>query len=161
VEIRRAEIVDIPLLHQVFEASVKGLCNKDYTPEQIEAWVSRADLSRWRELFGSSLQFWLAADGESGIPAGFMSVNDTGYLHSMFVHPDYKRKGIATRLLNHAEMLASCFRVASLYAEVSLTARPFFETQGYKVEREQDVFVNGTSLRNFVMRKSLGCCNSL
>lgn len=45
--------------------------------------------------------------------------------------------------------------------QLSLAARPFFEKQGYEVEREQTILVNGVAMRNLVMRKLVGCCNSL
>ncbi len=161
IEIREATEADIPLLHLVFELSVTGLCSRDYKPEQIHAWVARADMNRWRELVESDLQFWVALESKSGFPAGFTSINKEGYLHSMFIHPDFKRQGIATMLLSQAEAFACHSDIPSIYAEVSLTARPFFEKQGYKVEREQTIIVNGVGMRNFVMRKLVGCGNSL
>lgn len=160
IEIKKATEVDIPLLYRIFEKSVTGLCRQDYEAEQIQAWVSRADVSRWQELFKSDLCFWLAIDKVSRLPVGFTSINRDGYLHSLFVHPDYIRQGIATMLLVHAETWVSRFHVSSVYAEVSLTARPFFEKQGYKAEQEQCVVVNEVPMCNFVMRKLLGCCNS-
>ena len=40
-------------------------------------------------------------------------------------------------------------------SEVSITARPFFEHHGYKVEREQRVQANRMIMTNFLMRKTL------
>lgn len=53
VRLRKAEAGDLPELHSVFEQSVRNNCKKDYTPEQIEAWVQRASPERWQELFTS------------------------------------------------------------------------------------------------------------
>jgi putative acetyltransferase len=39
--------------------------------------------------------------------------------------------------------------------EASITARPFFEQQGFRVVREQMVSRRGVSMTNFVMEKEL------
>ena len=101
VRLRKAEAGDLPELHSVFEQSVRNNCKKDYTPEQIEAWVQRASPERWQELFTSGLQFIVAEETKSFRITGFTSFNSQGYLHSMFIpvsytHLDvYKRQGIS------------------------------------------------------------------
>ena len=42
-----------------------------------------------------------------------------------------------------------------LYAQVSLTARPFFEHAGFEVVSEQHLLVRGVALKNFCMEKML------
>ena len=155
LRIRIATKQDIIHLHEVFEASVRQTCNQHYTEAQINAWVTKADMNRWQELFSSDLVFILAEDNETHQIAGFTSINAEGYLHSMFVHPDYQRKGIAQQLLNHAEQLAIEKCVSGIHVEVSITARPFFEKAGYAIVNAQMVVVNGTEMTNFIMQKQL------
>ena len=155
IRIRKADAEDLATLHQVFEKSVRNTCCKDYSPEQIDAWINRADSARWQELFHSELHFFLAEDTETFQTAGFTSVDTQGYLHSMFVHPRFQKKGIATLLLRTAEMFACHHQAPSLFAEVSLTARPFFERQGFVVEKQQTVTVSHVDMTNFAMRKQL------
>jgi putative acetyltransferase len=38
-----------------------------------------------------------------------------------------------------------------IYAEVSITAKPFFERQGFKMITEQQVRLRGVTLTNFLM----------
>lgn len=154
IRIRKADTEDLITLHKVFEKSVRNTCNKDYSPEQINAWIERANPKRWQELFDSELHFLLAEDTKTLQTAGFTSVNPQGYLHSMFVHPRFQQKGIATLLLQSAEKFVKHHHAPSLFAEVSLTARPFFEKQGFFVEEQQTVTVSGTEMINFVMRKN-------
>lgn len=42
-----------------------------------------------------------------------------------------------------------------IFTEASITARPFFERQGFRVVREQTVSRQGVSMINFVMEKDL------
>ena len=155
VRLRKAEAGDLPELHSVFEQSVRNNCKKDYTPEQIEAWVQRASPERWQELFTSGLQFIVAEETKSFRITGFTSFNSQGYLHSMFILPQFCGRGIATLLLDFAEEFARNNHIPYLFSEVSITARPFFEKRGFIVEQEQLVKVNNVEMDNFRMRKSL------
>lgn len=82
-------------------------------------------------------------------------MNQHGYLHSMFVHKDWQGKGIATQLLSEVERIARVFHVSEITSEVSLTAKPFFEKNGYEVVKNQKSKANKLELTNFVMRKTL------
>lgn len=152
-QLRTATYADLSLLHPVFEASVRGTCRKDYTEEQINAWVQRASPERWQELFGSDLHFVLMEDNRTKEIAGFTSINARGYLHSMFVHPGYQHRGIGTSLLHAAEEFAHTHRADSIYSEVSKTAKPFFEANGYRIEKEQTVTIGRIQMNNFMMKK--------
>lgn len=142
-------------LSPVFEEAVRVTCCKDYTPGQVEAWVQRATSSRWQELLSGDLHFLAAVSQPSGEVAGFISVRGDGYLHSLFVHPAHQRRGVASFLLRAAEEEARRSEAPDLFSEVSLTAKPFFLSQGFSVEQEQTMRVNGVELTNFRMRKPL------
>ena len=42
------------------------------------------------------------------------------------------------------------------HADVSITARPFFESHGFCVAAQQEVKLGDVALRNFKMRKAIG-----
>lgn len=155
LHLRTATQQDITSLHQVFEASVRQTCNQHYTEAQINAWVAKADINRWQELFNSDLVFILAEDKEARQIVGFTSINAKGYLHSIFVHTDYQHKGIAQQLLDNAEQFAIQNHAPDIHVEASITARRFFEKAGYTEVKAQTVTVNGTEMTNFVMQKRL------
>ena len=124
-------------LSPVFEEAVRVTCCKDYTPGQVEAWVQRATSSRWQELLSGDLHFLAAVSQPSGEVAGFISVRGASFL------------------LRAAEEEARRSEAPDLFSEVSLTAKPFFLSQGFSVEQEQTMRVNGVELTNFRMRKPL------
>ena len=49
------------------------------------------------------------------------------------------------------------FQASDIYSDVSITALPFFLSQGFSIEREQTVVINGVKMSNFLMRKPLIC----
>lgn len=90
-----------------------------------------------------------------GQMAGFSDVSDDGFVDMMFVAPTVLRRGVARQLLAYGEHVARARNVRALSADVSITARPFFESQGFVVVAEQRPVKRGVSLTNFAMRKSL------
>ena len=98
--------------------------------------------------------FIAAIDGNSKI-IGFSSMNEEGYMHSMFVHKDWQGRGVATQLLSEVENKAREYGVSVITSDVSLTARTFFERNGYEVIRIQRQRANRLEMANFLMKKAL------
>lgn len=155
IRLRKAEPEDICAMHATFEQSVLNTCSLHYTAPQIRAWLERATPERWRELLQSDLYFILAEETKHFQTVGFTSINANGYLHSMFVHPQFQHQGIASLLLRQAEEYARLHQAVSIHSEVSITAHLFFEKQGYITEKEQIVSIGDIKMTNFVMYKSL------
>lgn len=125
-----------------------------YTKEEVSDWASCGDsIEHWKELFAKN-NYIGALDEQDGI-IGFSSMNTEGYLHSMFVHKDWQHKGVASMLLSEVEKMALGYGVHKISAEVSITARPFFEKHGYKMVKEQKAKANRLYLTNYVMKKEL------
>lgn len=77
----------------------------------------------------------LATRWRTHFPGGF-----SGYLHSFRVKPAYRRMGIGTRLIEHAEerLLAQGFRHAVIsVARQNAGARRLYESLGYAVYSEE------------------------
>ena len=75
--------------------------------------------------------------------------SEEGYFDRLFVHRDYQRRGIATALCDALESAAP----ARITTHASITARPFFESRGYRVIRQQQVLRKGVLLTNYTMEK--------
>ena len=95
------------------------------------------------------------APNEEGVIVGFGSVNDDGYMHTLFVHKDFQHQGVATSLYKHLEAYARERGAKRLTSEVSITAKPFFEKQGFQVDEEQKRKANQMCLTNYKMSKQL------
>lgn len=152
--IRPLTEADIPEMQSLFRSTVLFINTKDYTQEEAEDWASCGDsVERWKTHL-SNHQFVGAFNTDNKM-VGYSSMNKDGYLHSMFVHKDWQGKGIASLLLTEVENMARQFGVTRITSEVSLTARPFFEKQGYSVIKSQKAKANQLELTNFVMQKLL------
>ncbi len=154
LSIRSLAEQDIPEMRELFRATVLTINSKDYTKEEVEDWASCGDsIKHWKELLAKN-NYIGALDGQGRI-VGLSSMNANGYLHSMFVHKDWQGKGVATLLLSEVEKIAHEYGVSKITAEVSITARSFFDKRGYTVVREQKARAKKLYLTNYVMEKAL------
>jgi len=154
VVIRPYEHSDAAETLAVFILAVTETASADYTAEQVQAWAQpeRRDVGTWHAamLARSSI---VATVG--GVLAGFSDVSPDGYVDMMFVSPRHQRRGVARQLLAHVEAQARSEGTPALTADVSITARPFFERHGFTVEAEQHPVKAGVELTNYKMRKEL------
>ena len=152
--IRPLTRLDIPEIQALFHATVLTINSKDYTQEEVEDWASCGNcIEHWKDLLVKN--DYIGAIDRQGKIVGFSSMNAEGYLHSMFVHKDWQRRGVATLLLSEVEKMAHKYGVHKISVEVSITARPFFEKYGYSVVKEQKAKANRLYLTNYVMKKTL------
>ncbi len=90
--IRKADIKDLNACLSLFEQSVITLCAKDYTKDQIRAWI-KIDRRQWEEKFKYDEIFLYEKRGEI---ASFISVKkEQQLLDLLFTHPDFVRQGLA------------------------------------------------------------------
>lgn len=66
-------------------------------------------------------------------------------------HKDYQRKGVGRALFAAVEAKAGELGLRRLYAEVSITAKPFILSKGFAVGREQQARNRGQVFTNYVM----------
>ena len=76
------------------------------------------------------------------------------YFKVIYISYSPKHQSIASLLLCQAEEYARLHQAVSIHSEVSITAHPFFEKQGYTTEKEQIVSIGDVKMTNFVMYKS-------
>ncbi|MCU0353036.1 MAG: GNAT family N-acetyltransferase [Cytophagales bacterium] len=140
-------------LQDLFVNTVSTVCTKDYTPEQIQAWLSGVDNhSRWVSIVTE--QYAVAIKEQSQI-IGFASLTDDSELDMLYVHKDHQNRGIAWTLYTEIEQEARRRGQSVIFSNVSQTARPFFEKMGFHVLHEQTVEIQGVTLGNYRMRKAI------
>lgn len=153
ITIRQATSDDLEEILQLFKETIEVVNAKDYSPEQITVWKNGAS-KRERWLKKISEQCFLLAEIDNEL-VGFGSITPGGYLDFMYVSKNHQRIGIAQKIYSELESFAKENRVQQIVSEVSVTARPFFQKQGFEVLHEQEVNIEGISLTNYKMNKQL------
>lgn len=151
--IRPYAVDDASGLTDLFRSSVREIASRDYTASQIRAWAP--DVIDEGQ-FGKKCQIkstWVAE--LEGRIAGFSDLERDGHVDMLYVHPDFKRRGVARALLEHIEETARTAGLHRLYTEASITARPVFEAMAFRAILPQTVTIRGETIINYRMEKQL------
>jgi putative acetyltransferase len=144
---------DVPLLAEIFRASIEELTAEDYSEAQQEAWAETADDL---EKFGARLAAALTLVATfAGSAVGFASLADNRNIDMLYVHPAAAGQGAGAMLCDALEKLAAARGTKELAVEASDSARGFFEKRGFVAKTRNTVFRAGEWLANTTMTKSL------
>lgn len=142
---------DLDATIETFRRAVHELAAGDYTPEELAAWApAEADHGAWERRMEDSRGWIFEINGKLG---GFITTDAPGHIDLLYVHPDYKRMGVASALLELLVADAGAAGVTALRTEASRTAKPFFEQAGFTVLRAERVERGGVVLERFVMER--------
>ena len=153
LEIRRFESGDEETLRTLFYYTVRKICINDYTDAQVSAWAPNIYVAEdWNKKIALLNPFIVLLDGQV---VGYADLQPDGYVDHFFCHWQHQGKGVGTALMQ--QLIAEGERNFNhrLYANVSLTAKPFFERHGFIVAQQQSVDIRGQTLTNFLMEKEL------
>lgn len=153
VTIRDFSPGDERALWVVFHSAVHQTAAARYTIEQRRAWApEQPDWSRWSARLRDLRPYVVEHDG---MIVGYGDLQPSGYIDHFYVHGDHARTGVGRRLMNHIQGRARERGLTRLFADVSLTAEPFFCRFGFTVTERKTVVVSGIALDNVRMTKPL------
>src|SRR5580700_1247540 len=149
---------DVPLLAEIFRASIEELTAEDYSEAQREAWASAADDE---EDFGARLvgELTLVATYD-GAAIAFAALADNKSIDMLYVHPAAAGQGAGTMLCDALEKLAAARGSKELTVDASDTARGFFERRGFVAKTRNTVPLGGEWFANTTMVKQLATAAS-
>ena len=153
LKLRQGSPEDMTEMQKLYVDTIKNICINDYNQEQIAIWTSSVENTiRWLNIFEK--QHVIIAEYREMI-VGYCTLDAGGYLDLFYVHKDFQRKGIANKLLLEVEQRAVELNYDVLTANVSITAKPFFEKNGFTVVKEQENVIKGLVIVNYNMAKML------
>jgi GNAT superfamily N-acetyltransferase len=133
LQYRVAEAGDIPVLHALIEQSVRGLQAGDYSPEQMDG--------------------ALGTDRDESL---LDPKTDAAKIRAFFVHPEWARRGIGSRILELCEEAARAEGFTCFEMGATLTGVPLYRRWGYaELERIELPLANGASLPIVRMTKAV------
>ena len=151
LKIRKATVEDADSIRELFRDTITSVNKKDYDEKQIAIWASGSENKNGWEIKITEQNF-LVAEIDSKI-VGFSSITDEGYIDFMFTHKDHQHQGIATKMLFVLEEIANEKKLEKVWAEVSITARPFFSGKGFRITERFVKEVKGVKFDDCIMTK--------
>ena len=153
VTLRTYRADDAPTLLALFRDTIRRVNSRDYSPAQVAAWASDdIDTVRW---FGRFAGRFVPVAEEAGRPVGFAELEADGHIDRVYISADHQGRGIGRALLAAVVAEARRVAIARLFTEASITARPFFEAQGFVVRTPQVVTCCGAEFVNYRMARVL------
>jgi len=176
--LRLATSADIPALHSLIEASVRGLQKNDYTLEQIDGalgtvlgldtqlvadktyFVAEAKAACARIIVGcggwSNRKTLFGSDHAPVREPEFLDpATDAAKIRAFFIHPDWARRGLGSKILEACESAARAAGFSRFEMGATLTGVPLYLQRGYHVlERIEVPLPNGAALPIVRMAKS-------
>jgi GNAT superfamily N-acetyltransferase len=178
ISLRPATPADEPRLHALIEASVRSLQRNDYRPEQINGalgtllgldtqlvadgtyFVAEAKAACARILVGcggwSYRRTLFGSDHAPGRENDLLDpATDAAKIRAFFIHPDWARRGIGSRILEACESAARAAGFSRFEMAATLTGVPLYLARGYHIlERIEVPLHNGAALPIIRMAKS-------
>jgi GNAT superfamily N-acetyltransferase len=179
IRVRKAVAADVPMLHALIDASVRGLQAEDYSLAQIEGAL--------KSVYGVDSQLIAdgtylvaeveAAPGASPVLAGCGGWSkrktlyggdqyagredslldpscDAAKIRAFFVHPEWARRGIGSAILTACEEAAIAVGFTRLEMGATLSGVAFYKAKGYAGVEDQAVpLANGETLAIVRMAK--------
>ena len=151
MRVRTYEISDTKQIVKLFYDTVHEVNIRDYTKAQVDAWApADIDIESWTKSLSSKFTF-VAEEGET--IASFGELEASGHIDCFYCHKDFQRQGVGRIILGKIDAKARILGIKKLYTEASITAKTFFESQGFMVVKKQEVERRGQKLINFAMEK--------
>jgi len=153
ISLRAANLSDLPEIQKLFVETIMAICKGNYSPEQLAVWCYAAkNTERWANKINR--HYFLIAELDNKM-IGFASLDDNDYVDLLFVHKDYQRRGIADKLYSDIEKEGIRRKITLLHANVSITAKSFFENKAFKTVKEQKNIKEGVEIINYKMEKAI------
>ncbi|MEH1009249.1 GNAT family N-acetyltransferase [Winogradskyella sp. ECml5-4] len=151
IQVRQAQIKDSLEIRSIFRDTIIHVNAKDYSEKQIATWASGAeDIEQWEERINTL--YFIVAEIENNI-VGFAYLKNGNYLDGLFVHKDFQRQGIGSKLLRIVESQVMMNDFEVIKSDVSKTALPFFDNKYYDVIKKQKKNYKGLVFENYLVEK--------
>ncbi len=144
---------DVARCAAIFRDAVEETAADDYDEDQRAAWAARADYeAAFSAKLSNMLTIVAVIEGEI---VGFAALDGSETFDTLYVDPVAGRMGVATALVDAVVRLARARGAKRIAADVSDTAKPVFERQGFVAERRNLVTLGDQWLANTTMSKAL------
>ena len=153
MEFREYKNSDLHAVMDLFYVTVHEVNKNDYSEEQLDAIAPKdANEYHWEKSLEKNHTIVVEEDDKL---IAFGNIGKTGYLDRLYVHPDYLRKGIASKLVEELEEYAKKHGSHVINVTSSITSKAFFESKGYAVIEEQINERRGERLLRYLMEKKI------
>jgi GNAT superfamily N-acetyltransferase len=150
--IRRYQPGEETAIWHVYFRATHESNSRDYHIDLLNRWApADQDMGEWRERCIQRNPFVAIIDDRI---VGMAELEEDGFVDYFYVCPDYQGRGVGSMMLARIESEAIDMGLSRLTADVSLTAKGFFEARQFIVTEARDNMILGHPAPNFAMSKN-------
>lgn len=154
MDVRKFRQGDEQDLWELFYNTIHNVNIQDYDKAQVAAWApDDLDVNFAIQKFRGIDPFVAILEGQI---IGYADIQSDGYIDHFYCHHEFQGQGVGSELFATLEKEAKEHGILTMYSNVSITARPFFEAMGFSVEKEQLIQVGDQQLKNYRMVRKYG-----
>lgn len=147
---------DIEAIVDLFIDTVHEINQPDYTTQQLDIWAPPEEKKKiekeWRITLRQHISYIAKFNNKL---IGFADLNLQGQLKRIYVHKNFIRTGVATKLIEKLEGEAYELGLTHIKTNASITAVPFFKAHGYKIVSDKHPTKGNIPEQNVYMEKEL------
>jgi putative acetyltransferase len=152
--IRRAIHDDAQAIIDSHVRSIREICSKDYSPEQIEAWAGKNFKSNlWHQSIDRDL-VWSVVVGSKVSGFGHLAVmsEGVGEVMGLYFAPEARGLGAGKKLFQIIKEEAKQNGVKELHLHATITAKSFYEQCGFIQIEESSIGMRGVQIQCTLMK---------
>jgi putative acetyltransferase len=136
-------------ISEIFQRAIHEIASEVYTHEQCSVWSEKnPDPAHWKQRCKEKSPFVFIQNDKV---VGFLELDPDGHIDCLYVHPEAKRKGVASALIDHAMGANTEAGNRRMYVEASICAKTVFEKKGFVVVKEKEVEIGSVKMINYNM----------
>ena len=153
MRVRKFKAGDEEAIAKLHNATVREINGKDYSKEQIESWSPIVkDYSRWKSSLEFNCSYVALIDNKI---VGFGDLDEKGHIKRLYTHKNYQGKGVGSKILSKLEQEAKNKGFEEITLESTITAKTFYESQGYVCLGKKIMEFRGVQHEDWEMKKIL------
>ncbi len=151
--IREAIVADIPEITALYRDTVRAINSRDYSEKQIEVWSSGADDT---EVWEARIQdvYFIVAEFRTQI-VGFAHIKKGCHLDGLYVHKNFQRQTIGSKLLRIAESKIMAEGYEIINADSSISSVDFFDSHFFEQIKKKKISYKGIGFQSSIFSKEL------
>jgi putative acetyltransferase len=153
ISIRNYNPEDVQALANIYYHTIHRINIQHYTQEQVNEWAPTSSLETegWAKKFAKTNPIVAIVDDKI---VGFAEFESNGHIDCFFCHHDWIGQGAGSALMKEILQRAKTNHIHHIFSEVSITARQFFEKNGFKVVAGHTSVRNGIERTGFKMERT-------
>lgn len=152
MKIRLARDEDYAEIARFRRQTIRNINSQDYSESIIHDWTAQTTTQKFREN-AHKYKRWVAVEKDTII--GFCDHSLECELSRIYVHRNYLRKGVGSHLLKVAEVSLKKQGCKEINLESTITAREFYEKNGYRVVKKSIHTTKNTKSTIYKMIKTI------